>query len=41
VPHGRAVVLPEGSETDGHGTHTLAKAWQGELERLLRESEPK
>ena len=41
VPHGRAVVLPEGPDTDGHGTHTLAKAWKGELEALLRESEPK
>ncbi len=41
VPHGRAVILPEGPETDGHGTHTLAKAWAGELDRLLKESEPK
>ena len=41
VVHGRAVILPEGPDTDGHGTHTLAKAWKGQLEQLLRESEPK
>ena len=41
VPHGRGVVLPETPDTDGHGTHTLAKVWVGELERLMKESEPK
>ena len=41
VPHGRAVTIPEGPDTDGHGTHTIAKVWKPELERLLRETEPK
>jgi homoserine O-acetyltransferase len=40
VAHGRAVIIPEGPDTDGHGTHTIAKVWKGELERLLRETEP-
>jgi homoserine O-acetyltransferase len=39
VPHGRAVLIPEGSETRGHGTHTIAKVWKAELERLLKESQ--
>ena len=41
VPHGRAVLIPEGPETRGHGTHTVAKVWKPELEQLLKESEPK
>jgi homoserine O-acetyltransferase len=39
VPHGRAVLIPEGPETRGHGTHTVAKVWKAELERLLKDSE--
>ena len=35
IAHGRSVVLPEGPDTDGHGTHTLAKVWSGELKALL------
>ena len=41
VPHGRAVLIPEGPETRGHGTHTVAKVWKSDLVQLLKESEPK
>ncbi len=39
VPHGRAVLIPEGPDTRGHGTHTVAKVWKTDLEQLLKESE--
>lgn len=35
VPKGRAVVVPAGPETRGHGTHTLAAVWKRYLEELL------
>jgi homoserine O-acetyltransferase len=35
VPKGRAVVIPAGPETRGHGTHTLAAVWKRYLEELL------
>ena len=38
VRGGRAVVVPAGEETVGHGTHTRAAVWKGHLERLLRET---
>jgi homoserine O-acetyltransferase len=38
VPGGRAVVIPLSPETRGHGSHTIAKLWVSELERLLKES---
>jgi homoserine O-acetyltransferase len=38
VPRGRAIVLPLSPETRGHGSHTVAKLWVSELERLLKES---
>ena len=41
VPHGRAVLIPEGPDTRGHGTHTVAKVWKAELEQLLQASESK
>ena len=41
VPNGRAVLIPEGPDTRGHGTHTVAKVWKSDLEQLLKESEPK
>ena len=41
VPHGRAVLIPEGPDTRGHGTHTVAKVWKAELVQLLQASEPK
>ncbi|MBE7156860.1 MAG: alpha/beta fold hydrolase [Rhodospirillales bacterium] len=37
VPHGEAILIPEGANTRGHGTHTMAKTWKGELEMLLKE----
>jgi homoserine O-acetyltransferase len=39
VRHGRAIVMPRGPQTVGHGTHTLAAVWREHLERLLKESE--
>jgi homoserine O-acetyltransferase/O-succinyltransferase len=39
VKHGKAVVLPIGPDTRGHGTHTNAAAWKDQLEELLRQSE--
>lgn len=38
VPRGRAVLLPLGPDTRGHGTHTVAKVWQQELAALLAQS---
>ncbi len=38
VKHGRFVLLPITSATRGHGTHTYAAIWQGELAALLAES---
>ena len=35
VPHGRAVVIPFGPDTRGHGTHTVAKVWETYLAELL------
>jgi homoserine O-acetyltransferase len=39
VPHGRAVVIPLGDRTVGHGTHTVAAVWKQYLEELLRTTE--
>jgi homoserine O-acetyltransferase len=39
VKRGKAVVLPFGAQTRGHGTHTLAATWKEYLSQLLRESE--
>jgi homoserine O-acetyltransferase len=41
VPRGRAVLLPLGPQTRGHGSHTLAALWKGHLLELLKQSEPK
>ena len=38
VPKGRALVIPFSEKTRGHGSHTLAALWKGELEKLLGES---
>jgi homoserine O-acetyltransferase len=35
LPNVRFVVVPTGPETRGHGTHTRAVVWKGELERFL------
>ena len=39
VPRGKAIVIPSGPETVGHGTHTIAKVWQPYLDELLKQSE--
>jgi homoserine O-acetyltransferase len=39
VKRGRAVVVPMGENTRGHGTHTLAAVWKERLVGLLTESE--
>jgi homoserine O-acetyltransferase len=38
VPKGRAVVVPFGPETRGHGTHTIARVWEKYLAELLSSS---
>jgi homoserine O-acetyltransferase/O-succinyltransferase len=38
VPHGRAVVVPFGPATRGHGTHTIAAVWKQYLAELLATS---
>ena len=38
VPRGKFVMLPISEETRGHGTHTIAKIWQGYLKELLEQS---
>jgi homoserine O-acetyltransferase len=38
VQHGRAVLIPMGPQTRGHGTHTMAAVWKQELIQLLRDS---
>ena len=38
VPRGRAVVIPYSDKTRGHGSHTIAALWKGELEALLKQS---
>ncbi|MFD1612047.1 alpha/beta fold hydrolase [Sphingomonas tabacisoli] len=39
LPNGKFVLIPESTETKGHGTHTWAKFWKGELVELLERSE--
>jgi homoserine O-acetyltransferase len=36
VPRGRAVLVPEGPETIGHGTHTRAAVWKHHLVEFMR-----
>ena len=38
VKHGRAVLIPMGPQTRGHGTHTMAAMWKQELIQLLADS---
>jgi homoserine O-acetyltransferase/O-succinyltransferase len=40
VPKGRAIVLPAGPGTRGHGTHTIAAVWKQYLQELLTVSAP-
>ena len=39
VAKGRAIVIPIGAETIGHGSHTKAVLWKHHLEDLLRQTE--
>jgi homoserine O-acetyltransferase len=39
LPHGRFVLLPVSEHTRGHGSHTWAVLWKGELVQLLAETE--
>jgi homoserine O-acetyltransferase len=39
VKHGKAVLVPAGDKTVGHGTHTLAAIWKSYLKELLSLSE--
>ncbi len=39
VPHGKALVIPRGPRTRGHGTHTLAAIWKDHLVALLKQTE--
>jgi len=41
VQRGRAVVIPFGDKTRGHGSHTIAALWKDELIKLLQESDSK
>ena len=41
VKRGRFVLIPTSDETRGHGTHSLPQLWEGELARLLKETERK
>lgn len=38
VRRGRALVLPLSERTRGHGSHTVAELWKGELVKLLEEA---
>jgi homoserine O-acetyltransferase len=38
VKHGKALVIPMGPETVGHGTHTKASVWKRYLESFLKET---
>ena len=37
VPHGRYVLIPTSDQTHGHGTHTWAAVWAGEVGKFLGE----
>ena len=39
VPKGRAVVIPLSDKTRGHGSHTIAPLWKGELAELLKQTD--
>jgi homoserine O-acetyltransferase len=39
VRGGRAITIPAGAETVGHGTHTIARVWQEHLRGLLEGTE--
>lgn len=37
MPRARFILIPESTETHGHGTHTWAKFWKADLARLMAE----
>ncbi|MEK6630593.1 MAG: hypothetical protein AABY89_07650 [Acidobacteriota bacterium] len=39
VPRGRAITIPFGDKTPGHGSHTIATLWKTYLAELLTQSE--
>jgi homoserine O-acetyltransferase len=39
VKRGKAIVVPRGEKTRGHGTHTLAAVWKEHLVELLKETD--
>src|SRR4029078_10891296 len=41
VKNGKAITIPESSETRGHGTHTRAVVWKNYLEEFLKQTEGK
>ena len=41
MPNARFRLIPETTETHGHGTHTWAKFWKADLIALLARSEPR
>lgn len=40
VKHGQFILIPDGPDTHGHGTHTYANVWKKYLVELLNESAP-
>jgi homoserine O-acetyltransferase len=40
MKNARFRLIPETSETHGHGTHTWAKFWKDDLSALLARSQP-
>jgi homoserine O-acetyltransferase len=39
MKNARFRLIPESADTHGHGTHTWAKFWKGDLIKLLKRSE--
>jgi homoserine O-acetyltransferase len=37
MPRARFILIPESTDTHGHGTHTWAKFWKADLARLMAE----
>jgi homoserine O-acetyltransferase len=40
VPNGRAILVPAGPNTHGHGTHTYAEVWKEHLQQFLQQTSP-
>jgi len=41
VRGGKAILIPLGEQTRGHGTHTLAPVWKKHLAKFLKQTEPR